>query len=282
MSDTSIDILMITYNRPEYTRLSLERLLDTCDGEARVWVWHNGMHEETLEIARSFQTHPRFHRFHHSLENVCLTEPTNWLWSESSGAYLSKVDDDCLVPENWLSVLRQAHCDIPKLGVVGCWRFPNEDFDEALSRKKIVSYGQHQLLQNCWVEGSGYLMKRECVDQQGLLKERQSFTSYCIHLAAKGWVNGWYYPFLYQEHMDDPRAEHSLLKSDADLEAFLPLSAKRNGIATLDEWTAQLKRSARICQSASTNPHDYLGWRGRVRRQTRRVWAKIAGQKGEW
>ena len=46
--EQSIDILMITYNRPEYTRLSLERLLATCDESMRVWVWHNGTDEETL------------------------------------------------------------------------------------------------------------------------------------------------------------------------------------------------------------------------------------------
>ena len=92
----SIDILMITYNRPEYTGLSLERLLATCDESMRVWVWHNGTDEETLEIVQSFRDHPSFFKFHHSIENKKLNEPTNWLWTHAKGDFLSKVDDDCL------------------------------------------------------------------------------------------------------------------------------------------------------------------------------------------
>lgn len=34
------DVLMITYNRAEYTRRALARLLDTADETMRIWVWH--------------------------------------------------------------------------------------------------------------------------------------------------------------------------------------------------------------------------------------------------
>ena len=85
-----VDVLMITYNRPQYTRLSLQRLLDTAPEDARIWVWHNGTDEETLDVVRSHVGHPRFHQFHQSRENVKLTEPTNWLWRESSGGLWGK------------------------------------------------------------------------------------------------------------------------------------------------------------------------------------------------
>ena len=94
------DVLMITYNRPDYTRLALSELLARCDASMRVWVWHNGDDAETLALVRSFEDHPRFHRFHHSEQNVGLTAPTNWLLADATGAYLSKVDDDCVVPLN--------------------------------------------------------------------------------------------------------------------------------------------------------------------------------------
>jgi glycosyltransferase involved in cell wall biosynthesis len=61
----------------------------------RVWVWHNGTDEETLEIVQSFRDHPSFFKFHHSIENKKLNEPTNWLWTHAKGDFLSKVDDDC-------------------------------------------------------------------------------------------------------------------------------------------------------------------------------------------
>ena len=38
MRRPGVDVLMITYNRPEYTRLSLERLLTSAPEEMRVWL----------------------------------------------------------------------------------------------------------------------------------------------------------------------------------------------------------------------------------------------------
>ncbi len=276
----SVDILMVTYNRPEYTRLSLRSLLNSCDEHARVWLWHNGNHAETLAVVQSFRSHPRVHRFHHSPVNVMLLEPTNWLWSESKGDYLSKVDDDCILPPKWLDELRQVHVDCPQLGVVGCWRFQDEDFLPEEAAKKIEAVGPgHRMLRNLWVEGSGYLMKRACYEQLGPLRPKLSFTDYCIHLADRGWVNGWYFPFLRQEHMDDPRSTHSLLRTDEDFTRNMPISARKAGTRTLIEWQSQLRQSARVAQTASLDPKMYLGWR-KLARRTRAKIKRLFGRSG--
>jgi GT2 family glycosyltransferase len=258
MTDRTVDILMITWRRPAYTRLSLERLLETCDEDMRVWIWHNGDHAETLAIAREHAEHPRVHRFHHSRENRKLWAPTNWLLGESDGAYLSKVDDDCLLTDGWASALRAAHEAEPRFGVLGCWRFQDEDFDPALAAPKIRAYGGgHRVLENCWVEGSGYLMKRACVESAGALRDGESFSQYCIRVASYGWINGWAYPFVRQEHMD------------------LPLSAIHRGLRSIDAWTEQLRRSARIVQEAPTDPRVYRG----VRKKLRRLRARLRGEE---
>jgi glycosyltransferase involved in cell wall biosynthesis len=276
----SIDVLMITYNRPEYTRLALAHLLDVCDEDMRVWVWHNGTHAPTLDVVQGFRDHPRLHRFHHSAENKKLREPTNWLWSQAQGDLLSKVDDDCLVPPKWAESLRRAHREVGDYGVIGCWRFPDEDFVPELAQRKIRSFpGGHRLMVNPWVEGSGYLMKRACLDAVGTLSEKQSFSDWCIEVAARGWVNGWVYPFLYQEHMDDPRSEHTLLKTDEDLLRYLPLSAQSSGVRTLAEWQDQLRRSARILQQVSTDPRKFRGWRRRIDNVQDRVRKLLARRK---
>jgi hypothetical protein len=75
----TIDILMVTYNSPDSTRLALTRLLETCGEHMRVWLWHNGDHAETLDLVRSFEPHPRAYRFKHSEENVRLWSPTTRL-----------------------------------------------------------------------------------------------------------------------------------------------------------------------------------------------------------
>ena len=41
----------------------------------------------------------------------------------------------------------------------------------------------------------------------------------------------------------------------------MPLSAAANGVTTVDQWTAQLRRSAVLLQSASLDLRHYGGWR---------------------
>jgi glycosyltransferase involved in cell wall biosynthesis len=273
-----IDILMVTYNRAAYTRLSLERLLATCDDSMRVWIWHNGDHAETLDVVRSFASHPRVHKFHHSSENVRLRGPTNWFWQEAKGAYLSKIDDDNLMPDGWAQRLRAAHEAEPKLGVIGCWSFRPEDHRPELAEKKVIDLpGGHRLLKNCWIAGTGHLIKRRCLEDGGsALGEGQTFTNWCVHLAARGWIHGWYYPFLYMENMDDPRSPLTQLRTEEDFRAHAGLSPKRFGVTSLAELTARQPKLALEVQTCSTNPWHYIGWQGRVWRMLGRVRSRFA------
>ena len=282
LSSRHIDILMITQKRPQYTQMALSRLLETCDENMRVWIWHNGGHEPTLEVVKILAQHPCVHEFYHSTSNQRLNKPTNWLMQNSRADYVSKVDDDCLMPQGWGRILQKAHEDVPEFGVIGCWRFTESDFYPELARCKIKTFsGRHQLMVNCWIEGSGYLMKKECVDQFGIVKPGQSFPQYCIRLAAKGFVNGWYYPFLYQEHFDHPWSKHSRFQTDADFMRDRPLMAQRRGIKSLEEYAQHFRDEARRLQTASPDPRHYVGWRSvpsRLRRRFRRIFGGATHQ----
>lgn len=276
------DILMITYRSAGYLDLSLPRLLETVGPSDRVWLWHNGDDEETLEALRPYRRDPRVHRFHHSRRNVRLREPTTWLWQEATARYVSKVDDDCLVAPGWLEAFTPAHEANPEFGVIGSWRHPPEDFRAALAQRKIQEFAQgHRLLRNHWVQGSGYLLRRALIERHGLLRQDESFTGYCLRLARSGAVNGFYFPFVPEDHMDDPRSAHTLIHTDADLAARLPLSAQANGVRTVADWTAQLERSALLLQSASLDLREYGGWRRAVRSVRRRV-DLMRGRRAQW
>jgi glycosyltransferase involved in cell wall biosynthesis len=272
MSTGNIDILMVTYDRPRYTRLSLQRLLDTCDDSMRVWIWHNGNDAETLEVVHSLLDQPRVHEFHHSPENQRLRIPTNWFWSRARGQYVSKIDDDNLMPDGWAQTLRAAHESEPRLGAIGCWSFRPEDHRPEFAQKKVITIGDgHRVLQNCWVAGTGHLVKRQCIEESGPLKEKQSFTNYCVHLAARGWINGWYYPFVYMENMSDPRSPYTELKTEADFRARRGLSATKRGVSSLEQSRKRQPLHALKLQTCSTNPWHYIGFRGRLRRMLRRL-----------
>jgi hypothetical protein len=235
---------MITYNRPTYVALSLPRLLECADDHTRIWVWHNGNDQETIDTVRSFLNHPRFYRFYQSEENLKLTAPTNWLWSNSDSAYIGKVDDDTLVPDGWTECLRQAHEDVPRFGAIGCWTFPECDYKPDLAAKKLSRYKGHYIIEHPWMAGSGYIMKRNCVLQCGLLVDGESFPQYCVRAAWLGWIHGWYYPLLKAEHMDDPRSSHSMIRTDQDLARCGPLTALKNNALSVNAYTNLIRRTA--------------------------------------
>lgn len=253
--ENDIDILVITYNRPLYTRLTLERLLATCDETMRVWIWHNENDEETLAVVQSYLNHPCLYKFHHSKENKILIEPINWLWANAKGEYLCVLGDDSLVSDGWAQKLRRAHQDVNEFGVLGCWHFLPEDFIPEVAKRKIKTFRHgHRLLQNPWVGSSAHLMKRKCVQLQGLLREKETFPQYCVRLRWRGWINGWYYPFVQVEHMDDPRSTHTQLKSDENLLEYLPLTARKNSISTLEDWEKLIKKTAQHAQTSKIEP----------------------------
>lgn len=267
-----VRILMITYNRPAYTEMALQRLCETLPAHAAVTVWDNGSGDEMRALLKRFEKYPGIERIIYHPTNDKLRGPTNWFWENTRDAdYVSKVDDDGLMPDRWVETLEQMHREVPETGVLGTWRFPEEDFVPDLAARKIQRFGSHQLLRNCWVEGSGYLMKRGVIERIGLIREQESFTTYCTRAAAAGFINGWYYPFLYQEHMDDPRAPHSGIKTEEDFRRLQPLSARTFNNGSIEEWTRQLKYLAWSLQVCSWDPKDYLGWRPRFLQRISRL-----------
>lgn len=282
VSDPVLDILMITWNRPKYTAMALGQLLRTCEPGMRVWVWHNGDHAETLQVLESFKGHPHLARVHVSPENKRLREPTNWFWQTSTAPFLSKVDDDCLLPEGWGSTMLDAHRRSPALGTIGCWRFYDHDFVPELAERKIFDLpGGHRIMRNCWVQGSGYVMKRAVVDQLGPLRPTESFPGYGIRSAAAGWVNGWLVPFVHEEHMDDPRSPYSELRTDEDFLRNRPLSAVNDNVQSLEEWKNRVKWMARVAQEAPYDPKQFTGWRVKLRHGLLRV-KRLAGWREPW
>ncbi len=272
MQNGQIDILMITHNRPEYTKKSLQRLLDTCDDSMRVWIWHNGNHQDTLDVVRKFSDHSKIYKINISPENKKLTEPTNWLWSNADGEFLSKVDDDCVLPLGWAQQLRSVHNEVQNLGAIGCCRILDEDFDLNLCQGKIVEVtNRHRILQNCWVQGSGYLLKRKIVKEFGLLRNGQSFTDYCIALCSKGYVNGWYYPLLPESHLDDPRVDGTILIDDDSFMRNRPLTAINNNINSVGEWIEWIKNDDRYLQSAPIDYRYYSPIRRKIRNMSNKL-----------
>lgn len=261
MKSDSVDILLVTHDRPQHTRMMLPRLLETCDERMHVWIWHNGDDEETLESVAGWLGHSAVREFHHSRERVGVREALHWVWTQAEGALIARVGDDCLLPSDWAQRLRRAHHDEPTLGVLGCWPYAEEDTLPEVASRKIESFGGgHQVLLNSWVEAGASVMKRNCIFGLGPLRSRDDFHSYCLRLDRQGWVNGWLYPFVQEECLDDPRNRHALLESEADFRSYRPQFAVEQGVDTLAAWQVLLRESARRLQELPPGPKSYAGW----------------------
>lgn len=251
---------MITHNRPYYLEHSLKNLLKCTNDEIKVTIWDNASNEETKRVIEKYKEHKGIDKVIYWQQNEKLRFPTNWFWENNSSAdYLGKVDDDCIVDENWCDILLNAHKDIQNAGILGCWHFFEDDFDYEKAKDKIQTIGKHRIFKNCWVGGSGYLIKSRIIREMGLLKKNESFTDYCIRATAKGYINGWYYPFIFQDHMDDPRSSYTIFKTDNDFINFRPLTAVNFNIETREEWINHLKSDAEKLHYYSLNPYDYMG-----------------------
>jgi glycosyltransferase involved in cell wall biosynthesis len=270
------DVLMIAHNRPEYTALSLPALLESGDETLRVWVWQNGENAEVSKIIDAYTNHDRLYKLYRSPKNLGLRAPTNWLWSESDANYVGKVDDDILMPQGWAHKLKCAHEKVRHFGVLGCWVFPAVDYNEKMAKKKISRYQGEAIVENGWMPGPAYLMKRACVQKAGLLREDDTFPAYSVRLAWAGWIHGWLLPLICCENMDDPRSPRCLLKTQDAFEKYTPLTAAKNNVTTLEGWKSLSERAARgILQSPKKAGR--LFW---VRRMFRRGVAFLDECKG--
>ncbi len=85
-------------------------------------------------------------------------------------------------------------------------------------------------------------------------------------MALRGYINGFYFPLIYVEHMDDPRSPNTLLKTDDDLKKYFPVSAGIFDVCSLEEFSQVIRRQALLIQTASYDPKKYVWWRLKFRR----------------
>ncbi|MEM8873788.1 MAG: hypothetical protein AAGD32_05955, partial [Planctomycetota bacterium] len=157
------------------------------------------------------------------------------------------------------------------LACVGCWPFRVEDIDEAIAGRKVVSVGDGRVMLNCWVGGTGFLMKQEAVEAAGLLDEGESFPAYCVRLCKLGFRHGWRWPVIAMGNFDDPRDENAGIRTDADFAARPSLSMKSHGVHGVADLIAYTRKLALDVQKADPDWRRHVGWRGKLHNVGRRV-----------
>lgn len=261
-----IDLVFVCHNRLDYTRKAISSVLKDPTEDFRLTIWDNGSTDGTREWLKQHIDDRRVRDVVLSKENVGQTAAVNTVWGRSDADLLGKLDNDCLVTPGWTRTLAAAHQDIERLGVVACWHFFPDDFVLERSKHKIESFGRHQIFRHPWTCGTGLLIKRRVYQRFGEIRQKAT-TQYWHELAMHGYVNGFYYPLVFQEHMDDPKSEHSHLKDEASYQAAksVTFNINHHGQHTLDDrWKWRRKVIDELLDGPS-DPRAYRGWRRRVR-----------------
>lgn len=271
-----IAIVVVTYNRLEYTKKTIERLLSDTD-DFDLYIWDNASTDETPEYLKDGLSDPRIQEVILSKENVGQTGAMNYAWSKTKAKLVGKLDNDCLVTPGWTRILAKAHEYIENLGAVACWHYPLDEFDEKAVRKagKIQTFGGHQILRHPCVCGSGFMMKRKTYEEQVAWKAGCDVgtTYYFYRMALSGYINGWYYPLILQEHMDDPRSGHCLVTDDESVRKMYDVTYTLRTKKIRDMKSRWARRPV-ILKNLNSDPWEvkyYVGWRGKIRSLRERV-----------
>lgn len=272
----TIDLVFITYNRLEYTKLALASVLAGSTDEFSLTIWDNNSTDGTAEYLKNEVSDPRISDVICSKENIGQIAAVNKIWSRSKADLLGKLDNDCLVMPGWSRTLAQAHQDIDRLGVVACWHYFPDDFDAERAKHKIQQFGQHQIFRHPWTCGTGLLIKRDTYKKLGPIRGAGT-TQYWIGMAGAGYINGFYYPLVLQEHMDDPKSKYSNLKDEASYQEAksVTVSINRHEQDTLaDRWQWRQQVLNNLLDDPWEAKH-YMGWRNRLKtvwNKTKSIW----------
>ncbi len=265
----NIAIVVVTHNRLGYTKKTIARLLEDTTEEFDLYLWDNCSTDQTAEYLKHELKDPRINEVILSKENVGQTGAMNYVWGKTKAEIVGKLDNDCLVTPGWTRTLVQAHKDIDNLGAIACWHFFPQDFNYEIAKRKIQTFNGHKVFRHAWVGGSGFLLKRKTFLQQGTWREGIDVgtTYYFLNMALAGFINGWYYPLIYQEHMDDPVSKHSMLKNDQAISSLYDITyTLRNiDIKTMETRMAWRKKVIQNLLLDPWDPRYYVGWRSKWR-----------------
>jgi glycosyltransferase involved in cell wall biosynthesis len=278
----TIDLLLITYNRLHYTKLAVPSILGDATEEFSLIIWDNASTDGTVEYLKNEVQDPRIRDIILCKENAGQVKAVNEVWGTSKADLIGKLDNDCLVTPGWTRKIAEAHSDVPDLGIVGCWRHALSEFDERAARRagKIQQFGRHQVLRHPWVSGCTFLMKRDTFAVVGPMVGRAT-TQYSIRVASKGYINGFYYPLILQEHMDDPASPHCAIKDDEGIQKYRDVTfvLREHNITSAEELLRRRKRILRDLNSGPWDAKHYLGWRGKLRRGMAKVRGILTGSR---
>jgi len=235
-----VDLLLITWNRRGYVEKTLDNLL-AGNADFRLHCWDNNSQDGTADIIASLDD-PRVVKKNFSTENVKQREPTLWFFEQSKNDLVGKIDDDILLPDDWISKIAPIVRNNDNAGMLGCWIFMEDDWDESLAKHKFIKLGDDDVFQNMWIAGQSFLARKEILKKYiNSNNVGYGFPIDQYRMTRDGFVTGFPLPIVYAHNMDDPRSAHYI----NTLGEHAALTARVRGFESADEYGRWIAKDAK-------------------------------------
>jgi len=240
----TVDLLLITWNRRQYVEKTLENLL-AGNADFRLHCWDNNSQDGTADIIASLDD-PRIVKKNFSTENVKQRTPTLWFFDQAKSDLVGKIDDDILLPHDWISTIAPIVRNNDNAGMLGCWIYMEDDWDESLAKHKFIKLGEYDIFQNMWIAGQSFLAKKEVVLRYIQPENKgYGFPIDQYRMTRDGFVNGYPLPIVYAHNMDDPRSKYYINRDEETLGEHAALTARVIGFKNADEYAKWIAEDAK-------------------------------------
>jgi glycosyltransferase involved in cell wall biosynthesis len=230
-----VDLLLITHNRRQYVEKTVPTLLAD-PGDFRLHCWDNASTDGTADLISSIKD-PRVVTKHFSKENLNQREPCLWLFEQAQSDLIGKVDDDILLPAGWVDKLAGTVRSDERFGMLGCWIFMPEDWDEKRAHHNIVEIADHRVFRTTSIAGHSFLARKKCLLRYIQPPRYHGIPINRTRMSADGLISGYPLPLLFAHNMDDPRSPHNQFTRFGDsFQKQSALTARMIGIQSPDEY----------------------------------------------
>src|SRR5262245_4759531 len=266
-----VDLLLITWNRREYVEKTLPNLLAS-KSDFRLYCWDNASVDGTADLIAGLDD-PRVYHRHFAPENVMQNKPTRWFLENAQSDVVGKIDDDILLPDGWIERIAPLVRSEPRFGLLGCWIYMPDDWDETAAAHKIINVGGTRVFQNMWIAGQSFLARRKLLTDYLLPPDYgYGFPVDQSRMSLNGYIHGYPLPIMMAHNMDDPRSSYCLMNRPGGMGEQAAMTARKRGFDSPEAYGAWIAADAR---NVITEPLSLQLDRERIARRDRTLYGKV-------
>ena len=209
-------LLMVTYNRLEYSKLALESVLALDYPNLMIVVWDNASTDGTVDYLNERLRCESRARLIASPVNRGVVHPMNAVWWADHGAELvAKIDNDTWAPPDLLRRLAECHERSKRFGVLSGFHF-REEGEVLADESHVQEFDGVRVLAQPYVGGCAVMVRRAVLGRLGPITGRpegqqspfmdSGWTFYQQRMTDEGLVNGYPWPPIHVDHMEDTRS----------------------------------------------------------------------------